>query len=108
MDDDETEYDVGEVEIDADTIEALMERAEALDEDWRIWGTLQTIIELLRTHAMESFGEQNFEGYSWSSGLLSDIKFVMLYMKKLSSEEEIEAQLKDFRELLGRVDKEEE
>lgn len=93
--------ELGAAEIQADVIIALMERAEAMDEDWRVWATFQIVVEYLRNEVNDAADSEEETRFTWATELLSEILTLMLYLTTVSSEEEINAEVEKWRGILS-------
>jgi hypothetical protein len=91
------------LEMDMDIIAALAERAEAVDEEWRFHATLIILLDVLKQDAEDTEEEDRFQGIR---DVVGTILTLMLYLTKIPTEEEIEADVAKFRKILKRVDEE--
>jgi hypothetical protein len=91
------------LEMDMDIIAALAERAEAVDEEWRFHATLIILLDVLKQDADDTEDDDRFQGIR---DVVGTILTLMLYLTKIPTEEEIEADVAKFRKILKRVDEE--
>jgi hypothetical protein len=91
------------LDMDMDIISALSERAEAMEEEWRFQATLIILLDVLKQDADDTEDDDRFQGIR---DVVGTILTLMLYLTKIPSEEEIEADVAKFRKILKRVDEE--
>lgn len=88
-------------EMDVHIIAALSERATAMGEEWRFQATMLILTDMLGSDAAETEDDQEFAKVRETLGTILTL---MLYLDKLPTEEEIEADVRKFRTMLDRVD----
>ena len=85
------------VEMDVHLIAALSERATAMEEEWRFQATVLILTDMLGSEAETTEDEQEFAKVR---EVLGTILTLMLYLDKLPTEEDIEAEAVKFRRML--------
>jgi len=103
MDDDDEQ--AVSMSVDIDICMALIERHAAIKKDrWKIRATLELFLEMLRMEAEQCDDEDHLR---WSSNSVTNILTALLYVDKMPTQDEIEHDVQKFREILGRIDPEE-
>jgi hypothetical protein len=91
--------------MDGDIIASLAELAVEKDEGWRFHGTLLILVDMIATEMQETEDEQDFAKLK---EVLNSILTLMLYLDKMPTEDEIEADVLKFNRILGRINGDDE